>query len=154
MVSNQINFYDLTISIKNCQLETTIFEKALTFYVCIPPSSAHPPGILTGLSRGNVLCILTLCLNSDDVKKLLTIFFTNQCLVCSDMLLPKHIKALDTAKHYAGPANPTNKPPHLTIASSSYFFHTKQYLHPQDMPALKRYSRHMASTIRKPLLLS
>jgi hypothetical protein len=50
--STTINFMDLTITIVDGKLETTLFEKAMNLYLYIPPYSAHPRCIFTGLIFG------------------------------------------------------------------------------------------------------
>ena len=57
----KVDFLDITVSIKDNVLTTTLFEKALNLYLYISPQSAHPPGVLTGLVIGNCHRIHTLC---------------------------------------------------------------------------------------------
>ena len=64
---NQVVFMDLTISIVGDHIETTLFEKSLALYQYIPPSSAHPPGLLNGLVIGQVLRFHQLCTSISDV---------------------------------------------------------------------------------------
>ena len=70
-----VNYLDLTISIRDNKIHTTLFEKELNLYLFIPPHSAHPPGVLTGLVLGNCHRIHTLCSDKADVQKLLQHFF-------------------------------------------------------------------------------
>ena len=58
-----------TLTIVNGKIVTGLYEKALNLYLYIPPHSAHPPGVLTGLVLGNahriytLLCALTLLIS-------------------------------------------------------------------------------------------
>eukprot|EP00957_Ditylum_brightwellii_P052835 4005533-Ditylum_brightwellii.AAC.1 len=47
--SDKVNFMDFSISIENSHIKTTLYEKPLNLYQFIPPHSAHPPGIITGI---------------------------------------------------------------------------------------------------------
>ena len=58
--SNSVNYMDLTITLTNGTIETNLYEKQLNLYLYIPPLSAHPPGVITGLVLGNCYRIFTL----------------------------------------------------------------------------------------------
>ena len=73
--SHSVNFMDLTINMINNSLSTTLYEKAINPYLYIPPHSAHPPGVLTGLIYGNVHRIYTLCSDAVEQKRLLSQFY-------------------------------------------------------------------------------
>ena len=73
--SKSVNFMDLTIFMNNNHLSTTLFEKKQNPYSYIPPHSAHPPGVLTGLVYGNVHRIYTLCSETTEQKRLLSQFY-------------------------------------------------------------------------------
>ncbi|KAL7474347.1 hypothetical protein ACHAW6_000321 [Cyclotella cf. meneghiniana] len=59
--STTCNFMDLTISIVNDKITTTIYKKEQNLYLYIPPHSAYPPGIVNGLIFGHILCLHCLC---------------------------------------------------------------------------------------------
>ena len=62
------DFMDLTITLKNGKIQTTLFEKSLNLYLYIPPHSAHPPGVLNGIIFGQIHRIFTLCSERADIK--------------------------------------------------------------------------------------
>ena len=43
-----VEFMDMTTSIDNDKLVTTLFKKPMALYLYIPPHSAHPPRVITG----------------------------------------------------------------------------------------------------------
>jgi hypothetical protein len=49
------NFMDLTITIEDGKLTTTLFEKEQNLHLFLPPTSSHPKGCGTGLVFGHVL---------------------------------------------------------------------------------------------------
>ena len=59
---------DMTISIQEGRIVTSLYEKAMNLYLYISPHSAHPPGVLTGLVSGNILRIHSLFSEQDDIN--------------------------------------------------------------------------------------
>ena len=47
--SDKVDFMDLTITITECKISTSLFEKPLNLHLYIPPHSVHPPGLLPGI---------------------------------------------------------------------------------------------------------
>lgn len=76
-LSETINYMDLTVTLKNGNISTTLYEKPTNLHLYIPPHSAHPPGLLTGIVHGTVHRIKTLCSDETDQRKLLQTFFNN-----------------------------------------------------------------------------
>ena len=100
--NDTVDFMDITMKIVNGKIDFTLFEKALNLYLYIPPKSAHPPGVLTGLISGNILRIHQLCSRDDDINDRLRIFFRRlrHRGYSSEALLPIFQKAVDNAKKY------------------------------------------------------
>eukprot|EP00957_Ditylum_brightwellii_P131688 10043661-Ditylum_brightwellii.AAC.2 len=69
------DFMDLTMSLKNGNIQTMLFEKSLNLYLYIPPYSAHPPDVLNGIIFGQIHQIFTLCLEQPDIKKSVNQFY-------------------------------------------------------------------------------
>ena len=65
--SRTVDFLDMTVSIRGASLHTTLFEKLLNLYLYIPPHSAHPPGVLSGLVLGNCYRIYSICSDPQDI---------------------------------------------------------------------------------------
>jgi hypothetical protein len=66
---------DLTITIVDGKMKTTLFEKAMNLYLYIPPHSAHPRGVFTGLIFEQILQIRRLCSKKRDADNKIMEFF-------------------------------------------------------------------------------
>lgn len=77
--TDSVNYLDLTISIKNGRLTTTVYEKAMNLYLYLPPHSAHPPGVLRSLINGRVKTIYDLTLQDEDRLLQLQRLFQRLC---------------------------------------------------------------------------
>jgi len=54
-LTSSVNFLDITITIEeNRKISTKTFQKPTNLHLYIPPSSAHPPGVLRSLIFGNL----------------------------------------------------------------------------------------------------
>jgi hypothetical protein len=81
--SLSINFMDLTISVINGHLETTLYKKPQNLYLYRPPHSSHPSGIQRGLIFGQVLRICRLCSNTTDATTCIRNFFNDWLLMAT-----------------------------------------------------------------------
>ncbi len=95
-------FMDITIQVKGEKIITTIYAKPLALYQYIPPSSCHPPRVLSGLIFGQILQIYQLCSHSKDIDKELSLLHTPllKCGHTSNKLLPLFEKSINNALFY------------------------------------------------------
>ena len=122
---------DLTISIKNGRISTTLFKKPLNLHLYIPPHSAHPPRLLPGIVHSTLFQILTLCSDQNDRILCTKVFFKRLQAqgYKSDQIKPLFYKAIAHAKSYSGPTNTTNND-HTSVILHLPF-------HPNDLPSYK-----------------
>ena len=52
--SDKVDFMELTITITEGQISTSLFEKPLNLHLYIPPHSPPPPGLLPGIVHGKL----------------------------------------------------------------------------------------------------
>ncbi len=129
--STSCTFMDMTIAINNNTATTTIFEKAQNLYLYIPPTSAHPPGMIHGLIYGNILRIHRLCTHPHDIQSKSQEFFTRLTqqgyspFKITPIFKQAHINALSFLSRRNYPHHQPNIPP-----QNKLFIHL-QY-HPQD----------------------
>ena len=105
--TNKVDFMDLTISITNGQISTSLFEKPLNLHLYIPPHSAHPPGLLPGIVHSTLFQIFTLCLDHNDRILRTKVFFKRLQArgYKSDQIKPLFHKAIARAQCYSGPTD-------------------------------------------------
>ena len=127
--SDTVDFMDLTITIKNGKISTSLFEKPLNLHLYIPPHSAHPPGLLPGIVHSTLFRIFTLCSDPDDQILRTKVFFKRLQArgYKSNQIKPLFLKAIARAKLYSGPNDTTNND-HTTV-----IFHLPY--HPNDPPS-------------------
>ena len=144
-LSQQVDFMDLTILIKNGKIQTTLYEKSSCLHLYIPPHSCHPHGLLPGVVHGQINRIMTLCTDPADQKQKTVCFFRHlQRRGFQPRLLhPLFQRALHRANNR--PENPTDKPAQLRKKMrKSILFHMRY--HPSNPPSReiqKLWSQHV-----------
>ena len=129
---------DMRISIESGKYETFLYEKPLALHLYLPPHSAHPPGVITGLVMGNVLRIYQLCSREQDIEQELVSFYghlRNRGYQDST-LSPLFDKAIANAVNYISTPESVRlkrKSDAAEQARRRVFFHL-QY-HPQNPPS-------------------
>ena len=73
--SKTVDFMDMTISIVDGHIDTTLFEKPLALHLYLPPHSCHAPGVTTSTVMGKVLRVFQLCSHEADIRSKLCSFF-------------------------------------------------------------------------------
>jgi hypothetical protein len=74
--SSTIDYLDMTIRIDDSMsIRTNLFEKPLNLYLYLPPHSAHPPGVLTGLIYGMIRRAYRLTTDPADCQAYLRHFY-------------------------------------------------------------------------------
>ena len=93
---------DMTISIREDRIVTSLYGKLMNLYLYIPPCSAYPSGVLTGLVSGNILCIHSLCSDEDEINHRRKEFYA-RLLVRGyqlDLLIPAFTKGITGARAF------------------------------------------------------
>ena len=129
--SDKVDFMDLTISIKNGQISTSLFEIPIILHLYISPHSAHPPGLLPGIIHSTPSEFLPF-VSTQLTKFYKQRFFFKQLQARgykSNQIKPLFLKAITRPKRYSGPSNTTNND-HTAV-----IFHLP--FHPNDPPSYK-----------------
>ena len=127
--SDTVDFMDLTITLKNGKISTSLFEKPFNLHLYIPPTLPTPPGLLPGIVHSTLFRIFTLCSDPDDQLLRTKVFFKRLQArgYKSNQIKPLFLKAIARAKLYSGPNDTTNND-HTTV-----IFHLPY--HPNDPPS-------------------
>ena len=99
-LSDKVDFMDLTITITDGQISTSLFKKPLNLHLYIPPHSAHPPGLLPGIVYSTLFQIFTLCSDQNDRILCTKVFFKRLQAhgYQSDQIKPLFYKAIACAQ--------------------------------------------------------
>ena len=97
--SDKLNDMDMTIAIRKDRIVTSLYEKSMNLYLCIPPHSAYPLGELTGLMSGKILRIHSLCSKKDDINRRMKEFYVRLLVYGyeGDLLIPAFTKVITRA---------------------------------------------------------
>ena len=130
-----VDFMDMKISIQNNEIVTDLFEKKMALYLYIPPHSAHPPGVLTGLIMGQVFRIFNLCSNVKDMQRHILNFHDRLCRrgYSHKDLLPLFEKAAKNAEAFKNKSEEEKEREKIQkeeAAKKRIFLHLKY--HPND----------------------
>jgi hypothetical protein len=137
-LSTSVKFMDLTISIFDGRIHTTIYEKEQNLYLYIPPHSSHPKGVLTGLIFGQVLRLRRLCSDHMDADNKIREFYKRLRRRGheDDSLQPLFRRAEENAATYMNRSDEDKERlcKLKKIASNKQIYFHLQY-HPEDPPS-------------------
>jgi hypothetical protein len=131
-LSQAADFMDLTLTIHEGRIHSSLHENPLDDHLYIPPHSAHPPGITTGLINGIIHRIVTLCSDENYITQRLRTAFSH--LVCqgysATSFKPAFARAILKARAHAGLINTSTTP---SLDSSTILLRLAYY--PKDPPS-------------------
>ena len=67
--SNEVVFMDLSLTITNGRIATSLYAKPMALHLYIPPFSCHAPGISLGLIYGHFFRVMMLCSHQHDIEQ-------------------------------------------------------------------------------------
>ena len=155
-------FMDLTLTIENGRIISSLYEKPSNRHLYIPPHSCHPPGMITGVVYGMVRRILTLCSDPIDQQKRLSRFvlylrarghhqetivpMVNAAVAKTVSVLAKQRSATDTAADVTPQSPPREAPdPDPKQDEQRLFLHLP--FHPDNPPSRcvqRAWKRHVS----------
>ena len=146
----------MTISIHEGRIVTSLYEKAMNLYLYIPPHSAHPPGVLTGLVSGNILRIHSLCSEQDDINLRMKQFYARLLVrrYQRNLLIPAFTKGIVGARAFIKRGSVRKcKKIKEEDTKGRFFFHL--IYHPRDTTSRnlqRQWNQHHIHPPRKPPL--
>ena len=93
---------DMTVSIRKDRIVRSLYEKSKNLYLYIPPHSALPPGVLTGLVSGNILWIHSLCSKQDEIDLCMKQFYARLLVrgYQQNLLIPTFTKGIKGSRAF------------------------------------------------------
>ena len=148
-LSTKLDFMDLTISIVNGSIHTTLYEKPHNLHLYIPPSSCHPPGLLPGMVHGGIHRFHTLCTDAADIKAKTQNFYTKLLRRGYERYTLRpliHQATLRAIEYTANPPDP-NTSRRKTPRRNEMIFHLRY--HPKNPPS-REIQQAWFSTMSEP----
>jgi hypothetical protein len=130
--SQPVDYMDLSLSIQNARITTTLYEKPSDHHLYTPPHSGHPPGLLGGIVFGMVNRLYTLVSDEASIKTSIIASFRH--LQRRDYL-PRDLHPLFQSAIKRSKENALHPPPAKDPADLQkvQFFHIGY--HPMNLPA-------------------
>ncbi|KAL7485666.1 hypothetical protein ACHAW6_011261 [Cyclotella cf. meneghiniana] len=150
-LTHTCNFMDLSLTIVDQKIHSTLYEIKQNLNLYIPPNSSHPKGMLSGLIHGNITRIHHLCSSTQDIhnKTLAFYDYLTQQGYSKATLDPLFKRAITNAQK--NPHNTNIDYQHQTqqnaVSKQKVFLHLKY--HPQD-PQAKEIQCIWEHTITSP----
>jgi hypothetical protein len=145
--TTSVDFLDLTLTLDHQRIVTRLFEKPLNLYLYIPPHSAHPPGILSGMITGYVTRVFRLTSTKTDCEASIRKFYRRLCArgYTPSRLLPLFHDALKRAQ--------TRRCDPCDDQEERIYLHLQYHPHDPPSQALQRLFRdNLLSPAKEPLL--
>ena len=100
--SDTVDYMDMTISIREDWIITSLYEKATNLYLHTPQHSTHPQRVLDGLVSGNILRIHSICSNKENINLRMKEFYARFLVYGNqpDYLIPAFAKEITGARAF------------------------------------------------------
>jgi hypothetical protein len=143
--TKSIDFLDLTITIQNTRIVTTLFEKALNLYLYLPPHSCHSPSMTRGIIKGMIIRIFRLTSDPQYTQTYIQQFYDRLCArgYSTQTLRPIFLDAISSISTMDSSYSSTT-----TCADSSTFYLHVRY-HP-NLPSSRIIQRDFQHQIVHP----
>jgi hypothetical protein len=143
-----VDFLDLTLSLRNGRIHTTLYEKELNLYLYLPPHSAHPPGLLRGFVIGMIGRILKLTTDPADCRHAIRNLFLHlrRRGYPRETLVPLFHSAYEHVLLKAKATTPLELEPDPSVANDKIFLHLPYNALDPSRQSLQRLFRHAVST--------
>ena len=147
---------DMTISIHEGQIVTSLYEKAMNLYMYIPPILPDPPGVSTGLGSCNILLIHSLCSEQNDINLRMKQFYAKLLIrgYQRNFLIPAFTKGIIGARAFIKCGSVRRcKLGEEEENKGRVFFHLTYHLRvPTSKDLLRQWRQHLIHPPWEPLL--
>jgi hypothetical protein len=149
--SNSVDFLDLTLTIEGSRVTSRTYQKHMNLYLYLPPTSAHPPGVIKGMVFGLIRRFHAQNTHRSDYLHMVRLLYRRliQRGWHRDQLRPLILDICSKLDRRNDP--PT--PPLRTAATQNQLFIHLTY-HPDDLPRQHiraLYDKHLGAILQEEL---